>query len=179
MPVSFNGLSMYSVLHLYDDMLCRVLMYGEKYVFGIAPPDGEGEDEEEDEDFESAEVGKLLPIERSLIRKLRVTKFEVAVRMYTACNNHFLSCSLCLCARVCVCVCVFVSVSVDMYLYLCMCVCVCVWLCVCGCVCVCVVVCVWLCVCVQEAMRKEHQIANRQDTQERQQRQDGEERGNR
>ena len=62
-------------------------MYGEHYVFGVAPPDddgegeGEREGEEEEEELESAEVGKLLPIERSLIRKLRAIKFQIAVRL--------------------------------------------------------------------------------------------------
>ena len=67
-------------------------MYGEHYVFRVNPKVGddeggeeegeEGEEGEEEIDVENAEVGQLLPKERSLIRKLRVTKFEVAVSIF-------------------------------------------------------------------------------------------------
>ena len=66
----------------------RVLMYGEKYVFGVADPD-EGKEGEEGEvegwgdDMENAEVGKLLPVESALIRRIRVTKFKLMVGMCT------------------------------------------------------------------------------------------------
>ena len=56
-------------------------MCGEQYVFGK-----EGEEEEvevkdgEDEDVETAQVGVLLPVERHLIRTLRLIKVEIVVR---------------------------------------------------------------------------------------------------
>ena len=52
-------------------------------MFGLKDDGKEGEEEEDEEemDAENAEVGQLLPKERFLIRKLRVTKYEVAVRL--------------------------------------------------------------------------------------------------
>ena len=68
-------------------------MYGEHYVFGVTHPD-EGEENEDkevegwDDDMEIAEVGKLLPVESALIRKIRVTKFKLVVSLY---NNVYAS----------------------------------------------------------------------------------------
>ena len=72
---------------------CRVLMYGERYVFPEykgreeeevekEKEEGEGEGEGGELDVENAEVGQLLPKERSLIRKLRLIKCEVAVSLF-------------------------------------------------------------------------------------------------
>ena len=73
-------------------------MYGERYVFHTTPKykgredaevekekeegEGEGEGEGAELDVENAEVGQLLPKERSLIRKLRLIKCEVAVSLF-------------------------------------------------------------------------------------------------
>lgn len=56
-------------------------MYGEHYVFGVPHPteEEEGEVEGWDADMENAEVGKLLPVESALIRRLRVTKYKLVV----------------------------------------------------------------------------------------------------
>ena len=68
-------------------MLGRVMTYGEHYVFGVTHPDEGKEEEEEtevegwDADMENAEVGKLLPVESALIRRLRVTKFKLVVSL--------------------------------------------------------------------------------------------------
>ena len=53
-------------------------------MFNTKPDDneeeeGEGEGEGGD-DIENAEIGQLLPKERSMIRKLRLVKVELAVR---------------------------------------------------------------------------------------------------
>ena len=68
-------------------LLGRVMTYGEHYVFGVTHPDEGKEEEEEtevegwDADMENAEVGKLLPVESALIRRLRVTKFKLVVSL--------------------------------------------------------------------------------------------------
>lgn len=56
-------------------------MYGEHYVFGVPHPteEEEGEVEGWDADMGNAEVGKLLPVESALIRRLRVTKYKLVV----------------------------------------------------------------------------------------------------
>ena len=63
-------------------------------MFGETPSDveegEEGEVEEDDRDVETAEVGKLLPSERSLIRKLRIAKVEISVRMRLFCVHKVL-----------------------------------------------------------------------------------------
>ncbi|CAI8010254.1 E3 ubiquitin-protein ligase MARCHF6 [Geodia barretti] len=67
----------------HTEMICQVMTYGEHYVFGVTHPDEGKEEEEEtevegwDADMENAEVGKLLPVESALIRRLRVTKFKL------------------------------------------------------------------------------------------------------
>ena len=50
-------------------------------MFGVPHPteEEEGEVEGWDADMESAEVGKLLPVESALIRRLRVTKYKLVV----------------------------------------------------------------------------------------------------
>ena len=61
-------------------------MYGEPYVFGVANASEAAEVEEGevtegwDADMENAEVGKLLPVESALIRRLRTIKFKIVVR---------------------------------------------------------------------------------------------------